>query len=265
MRVIFLGTGDAFCGAGRGNSSLLIETAGDVAASGAPPARQNRILLDCGATVPQALRRRGVMPSAIDLVLVTHLHGDHVAGLPFLDLSGRYEEPGRPPLRIVGPPGTARAIDELYARLYPEVAHRARPFALEVTEVAPGERFEREGVAIEALRARHMKEPWTALMLRISRGGKLLAATGDTGPDAPIEALADGADLLVCECTFPSPADGAPPDPKATHLSVADVRRLRPLLRARRVALTHLSAPSRAEAATLEGVTVADDGMEIAL
>jgi ribonuclease BN (tRNA processing enzyme) len=252
MRVHCLGTGDAFSGGGRGHSALLVE------GGGGP-----RILVDCGATVPLALRRRGLMPSALEHVLVTHLHGDHAAGLAFLVLSGVYEEPGRPPLEVVGPAGTARAIDELYARLYPDVALRPRPFRLLVREVAPGDALDLAGARVEVLLARHMKPPWVAHMYRVSRGGRTIALTGDTGPAAPLEALARGADLLVCECTLPAPPDGAPPAPTASHLSTADVAAARPRWEARRVLLTHLSAPSRAEAAALPGVEVADDGLEV--
>ncbi len=44
------------------------------------------LLVDCGATSLVALKAQGLNPDAVDAVAVTHLHGDHFGGLPFLIL-----------------------------------------------------------------------------------------------------------------------------------------------------------------------------------
>jgi len=67
-----LGTGDAFSSGGRGHTCWLIEDAAGLA------------LVDAGGTVLPALRWAQVDPRRIAVVHFTHLHGDHIAGWPFL-------------------------------------------------------------------------------------------------------------------------------------------------------------------------------------
>jgi ribonuclease BN (tRNA processing enzyme) len=100
-----------------------------------------------------------------------------------------------------------------------------------------------------------MKAPYVALGLRVESAGRTLAFSGDTGPHDGLAAIADGAELFVCECSL------ATPDPEGRHLSVEDVARLAPGWNAKRVVLVHLSAAARLAAAALPGVEVGDDGM----
>jgi ribonuclease BN (tRNA processing enzyme) len=251
LRVTFLGTGEAFFGGGRGHSALLVEEE-----TGRP------LLVDCGATVPLALKRRGLSPAtACDEILLTHLHGDHTAGLPFLLLAGVYEDRRSRPLTVIGPPLAARQIEALAATLYPDLTG-PRPFEVRYREVSPGGALEAGGRRFSALPAHHMKGEYTALSWRIEAGGKTIAVTGDTGAAAPLAELAAGADLLVCECTLPDHPPGAE---RPRHLSAAEVARLRPAWTARRVVLTHLSAEARERAQAIPGVEVAEDGLTIEL
>src|SRR4029453_3584883 len=70
--VLFLGTGDAFCNGGR------LHTAFHVAADG------YQALIDCGATTIAVMRHLRMDVPAIDAIVVSHLHGDHFGGIPFL-------------------------------------------------------------------------------------------------------------------------------------------------------------------------------------
>ena len=81
----FAGSGDAFGSGGRFQACIHLCPAG-------PPA-EGAVLLDCGATSLPALRRCGLDPGAIGAVLVSHLHGDHFGGLPFLTCSGTGNRP----------------------------------------------------------------------------------------------------------------------------------------------------------------------------
>jgi ribonuclease BN (tRNA processing enzyme) len=247
MRLTWLGSGDAFSGGGRGHSALLVDD------------ERGRLLVDCGATVPLALKRLGVKLDSIDAVAITHLHGDHVAGLPFLFLAGMYEERRTRPLPVLGPPLMARQVEAAFDLFYPDVRSR-RPFATEFHEVAPGGAAELCGRRFTALRAHHMGGEFAALMFRIESERKVLALSGDTGAAAPLAEVADEADLFVCECTYAAPIPGDK-DPK--HMSADDIARLRPRWTARRVVLTHLSADARVAARGIAGVEVADDGLVI--
>ena len=95
------------------------------------------MLLDCGATSLSALKRLGIDPGEIAAVFVSHLHGDHFGGLPFLILDGQFSRRTRP-LAVVGPPGTATRLADTMECLFPGSSTAPRRFAVEVTELAPG-------------------------------------------------------------------------------------------------------------------------------
>src|SRR2546426_4590548 len=105
VRVTVLGSGDAFGSGGRLHSAYLVETP------------RHTFLLDCGPTILQALKRNGRDPAAVDFVLLSHLHGDHFGGLPFLFMEYRFEEPRSRPLAVYGPPGTERRVRSLFGAL----------------------------------------------------------------------------------------------------------------------------------------------------
>ena len=245
MRVRFLGTGDAFSGGGRAQSAVLIEDQG------------GRWLLECGPTTPYRLKREGIDPSTIEMVAVSHLHGDHFGGLPFLLLGAREEEGRKSALHLVGPPTLKSRIKDLLLGLYPETNPDDWPFPLEHHALKPGQSLVVLGRTIRAFAAHHMTDG-TALCLRVESEGKVIAFSGDTGALAPLAEVAEDADLFICECTLEKPAE-------ARHLSVEDIARMRPGWSARRVMLTHLSTESRRAAQALSGVEVAEDGGRIDL
>src|SRR5438477_324384 len=67
------------------------------------------MLIDIGASSLVAMKRTGVDPSSIEWIALTHLHGDHFAGLPFLVLDGQFNRRTRP-LVIAGPAGVAARV-----------------------------------------------------------------------------------------------------------------------------------------------------------
>lgn len=77
-RARFLGSGDAFGSGGRFQACLMLSGAGE------------NVLLDCGATSLTAIKGSSVDPSSIGAVLISHFHGDHFGGLPFLILDGQF-------------------------------------------------------------------------------------------------------------------------------------------------------------------------------
>ena len=95
MRLTFLGSGDAFGSGGRFNTCFHLQRAS-----------HGNVLVDCGASSMVAIRKWGVDPNAISTVLVTHLHGDHFAGLPFFLLDAQLISRRTAPLLLAGPRGT---------------------------------------------------------------------------------------------------------------------------------------------------------------
>jgi ribonuclease BN (tRNA processing enzyme) len=247
-RVVALGSGDAFSSAGRGNTCWLVE-------DGAP-----LCTVDFGPTAMLALQRLGRDPQELRAVHFTHLHGDHIAGWPFLLVDAVYRAHRTGPLAVSGPPGTRDRLQALWAACYADAAAKELPFAIELRELAPGESAEICSRRVEALGAFHQRAPHVALSLRLHGPAGVLAFTGDTGPHPGLSALARGARLLCAECTDlrtpASPASGASPDypPEAgrRHLSWDDLRELLPGLGVRQIALGHLGSEARAAAASIE-------------
>jgi ribonuclease BN (tRNA processing enzyme) len=225
MRLTVVGSGDAFGSGGRNNTCFVIESRGATLA------------LDFGATSLVALKRLGIDPNAINAVALTHLHGDHYGGLPFLILDAASEAKRERPLEIVGPPGTQARVKAAMEAFFPGSSEREWRFPLTVTELPCG-------------------TPRTLTGMRVSDGEKLLAYSGDTGwTDALIE-IAAGADLFVCECYR---FTGSP----RSHMSFETIETHRRDFRATRIMLTHMSAAVLARLPELEaaGYLVAHDGL----
>ena len=221
ITVTFAGSGDAFGSGGRCQACVHVR------APGLPP-----VLLDCGATSLTALKRQGLDPGEVAAVFVTHLHGDHFGGLPFLVLDGQFS--GRTEaLTVAGPPGTGRRLAAAMEVMFPGSSTARRRFAVEVVELAPGETATVAGFGVTAWEVDHPSGA-PPLALRLDAAGRAIACTGDTAwTDALIEASA-GADLLIAEAYY---RDKAVP----YHLRLADLAAHRDRLTARRVILTHMS------------------------
>lgn len=245
VKVHFLGCGDAFASGGRMQTTFLVETPVDGGGV-------ERFLVDCGATGLVALKRAGRTTDDLSAVLVTHLHGDHFGGLPFLLIDAEHVARRRAPLTFAGPPGLAERLATLSEALYPGGGEL--PFPLELVEL-PEETAAAVGTAqVTALPADHPSGA-PAYMLRVETGGRTLAFTGDTGWSADLPRLADGADLMVCECSTWD-------RPLPNHLDYVTLAARRRELRCRRLILTHLGPEvlARAEAGELE-IETAHDGL----
>lgn len=137
--VTMVGTAASVPSAARGTAATLLARGGE------------RWLIDCGEGTQRQLLRSGQGLIDLDLILITHLHGDHYLGLPGMlktyGLRGRER-----PVRLVGPRGTA----QLMATLRPVVGRT--PFPLEIDEVDErrgGEVWAGDGASIEAYPTRH--------------------------------------------------------------------------------------------------------------
>src|ERR1017187_2758945 len=115
MRVRFVGSGDAFGSGGRGQTCIHLAAEGQV------------LLVDCGATSLVALKAQGLAPDAVGAVAVTHLHGDHFGGLPFLILDGQFSRRSAP-LLVAGPPGTRARLATAMEALFPGSSRADRRF-----------------------------------------------------------------------------------------------------------------------------------------
>ena len=154
----FAGSGDAFGSGGRLQACIHMEPNG--------PVEPAPVLLDCGATSLPALRGCGLDPGPVAAVFVSHLHGDHFGGLPFLILDAQFA--GRTaPLAVAGPPGTGQRLTEAMECMFPGSSRVRRRFAVEVTELRPG-----DPDAASARRA----APGRCAAPRVRRGGRRATA-----------------------------------------------------------------------------------------
>lgn len=254
MRVTVVGSSDAFNSLGRNHSSYLVE--GD----GVGP-----LMVDFGGTSLAALRRLGRSPLDLAGVAITHLHGDHVGGFAFLVIDGMFNEVRRTPLPVVGPVLTAERLDRVVRTAYGAILDHHRPLEMPITELMPGQSAEIAGVLVEAFAADHMDPPDVPLCLRLSAGGKSVAFSGDTRPCEGLFAAAEGADLLIAECTALAP-------PCGRHCSWEDWRAMLATggprrIGAKRIVLTHLGRDVRGKVDALRAefpdvdLAFAEDGM----
>ena len=221
LTVRFLGSGDALGSGGRFQTCISVQC------------EAAHVLLDCGASSLIAMKRLGVDPGAVDAVVVTHLHGDHFGGIPFLVLDGQFSRRVRP-LLVAGPPGVRQRVVQAMEALFPGSSGTERRFALGFVELAERTATDVAGLQVTGYPVVHASGA-PAYAVRLTAMGKVVAYSGDTAwTDALIE-VAQGADLFICEAYY---FEKAIP----YHLSYATLRAHRAELECRRLVLTHMNA-----------------------
>lgn len=230
LDLLFLGTAGSAPTAARGTSATLLRRGGD------------RLLVDCGEGTQRQLLRSDTGLVDLEDVFLTHLHADHVLGLP--GMLKTFALRGRDlPMRVHGPRGTRALLTTLGV----VIGRLTYPF--EVVELGDGSAVERDGYRIDAFRVRHGAEalgyalredgrpgrfdaeaadalgvpdgPARGALQRgqavtlddgrvvapeevvgAPRRGRTVVLAGDTAPAASVVEAATGADVLVHEATF---------------------------------------------------------------
>jgi ribonuclease BN (tRNA processing enzyme) len=243
VTVTLLGTGDAFASFGRSQSGYLIDAPG------------GRILMEAGPGLLAALKGNGVPTDSFDLLLVSHLHGDHFAGLPFLILDYMWETPRKKLLTIAGPPMLEQRTWTLMRTMFPHYELGKIQHKLKFVVLEPGSSTRLGKYKVSAIRSPHTK-PEISLSLRIDGGGKSIVFSGDSGWNDELVALSAGADLFICECTYYESAH------LKFHLNYPLLAANRDKFKVRRMVLTHLGREvlSREDEIALE---MGYDGMKI--
>lgn len=246
------------------------------------------VLFDCGEGTQVSLRALGWGIKALDLILVSHLHADHVGGLPGLLLTqgnaGRTE-----PVEVLGPPGLTRTVAAL------RTIARYLPFEVRCREVEEPSTFELDGLrgathpadhsvpcvayrldvprrpAFDPERAQRLRLPvelWGVLqrgtpvewdgravlpdeVLGPPRRGIAVGLIGDTRPTSTLVEFVRGCDLLVSEAMYGDPGDQARAEERK-HMTFAEAAALARDADVGRLVLTHFS-PSMTDPSTYAG------------
>jgi ribonuclease BN (tRNA processing enzyme) len=245
MRLTTAGSGDAFGSGGRLNTCFWLETA------------KGTLLVDCGASALPALKGCKLDPNKIDAVVLSHLHGDHFGGLPFLLLDAQFLSRREKPLLIAGPPGTRARLDALLEAFFPKSTGSKWRFPWRVEEIAVGVPSDVLGHSLVTAEVIHQSgAPSTAL--RLSDGEKTFAYSGDTEWTDALLPIAREANLFVCECYGYA-------DKITGHMSWDMLQAKLPALRAKRVMATHMNPTvlAKLDEVTAAGVLVAADGLTL--
>jgi ribonuclease Z len=197
LKVTLLGTGNPRPSIDRFGPSILVE------------AGKETLLFDCGRGATIRLSQAGMPFSSVTALFLTHLHSDHVVGVPDLWLTGWIM--GRNvPLQVWGPAGTTDMLKHLEEAFAFDVHVRrdvdeqlsAQGAVLTGKDIDEGVVYESNGVKVTAFRVDHgLVKP--ALGYRIDYQGHSVVLSGDTRPSDNLVKFAHGTDVLVHEVFDP--------------------------------------------------------------
>lgn len=239
-KLIVLGSGDAFGSGGR-NFSAFVLTDG-----------KRHVLLDCGPSTLPAFKAAGLDPAKVEAILISHCHGDHFGGLPSFFIEYQFLSQRAFPIVLIGPEGIEQRCKDLLQATYPDVLqiHTWR-FGVKYMGLAPGQDLMEGRLRVEAFGMEHGRIPSRGY--RIGWGGVVVGYTGDTRWNREILNLAEGCDLLLCECFFFE-------QDHHSHVRYRDILEHRGELRARRIMLFH-PGPEMIQRMGEVKMEVAEDGM----
>lgn len=178
----FIGTGNAFAPGGLCWNGFLAS---------------NRYLFEAPPQALMSLNKLGVDANELEAVILSHHHGDHFLGLPFLILNWKYM--GRTkPVRIVGPPGTKQLTEDISNRVYPGLFEFG--FEIEWVTAKPGRLLTVGDLELEPVTAKHDTRLELNLGYAARLNGRRFAYTGDSALCDGMLDLARHAEVLVSEC-----------------------------------------------------------------
>ncbi|MDP3083933.1 MAG: MBL fold metallo-hydrolase [Rubrivivax sp.] len=204
FRVTLLGTGSPAPIMKRFGPGVLVQAGG------------KNLLIDAGRGVTQRPLQCGVTLGKVDALFVTHLHSDHVVGIPDLWLTGWLEASyaqRKGPFVAYGPTGTQGLMDGLVKAYDWDVKARIadqglkpEAIAAQVTEIQPGVVYDQGGIKVTAIEVDHGEKLTPAFGYRIDHGGRSVTISGDTRLSENLIDKAAGTDLLIHQVAAASEA-----------------------------------------------------------
>ena len=243
MKLTVLGCGDAFGSGGRLQTCYHVETAA------------TRFLIDCGATTLIGFSRFGLDANAVETIFISHLHGDHFAGLVWWLIHAPHVAKRTAPLTIVGPQGVRARFEAAAEALFPGSTGVPRRYDLRFLELAREKPLDVGSVRVTPFEVAHPSgaPPYA---LRFEAEGKVLSFTGDSEWTESLVPAGYRADLYIMECFQ---FDGVP----RFHMSWQAIERHLDRIAARRVMLTHMAEPMLARRHEVKDprIVLAEDGL----
>ena len=201
LHVLLCGTGSPLPDPSRAESCTLVV------------AGRTLLLVDAGDGAARNLGRWGVPLGRLQAVLVTHLHSDHVEGLPGIALQRWVGGAAQTPLPLLGPPGVEQLAAGFSMALTADngwrTAHHGPAIAppagagMSGRAMAPGVVWNRDGVVVTAFLVNHTPVA-PAYGYRVDYKGRSVVISGDTAASPAVVAAAKGADVLVHEALQPN-------------------------------------------------------------
>jgi ribonuclease Z len=195
FRVTLLGTGSPQPVMDRFGPGVLVQAGGQT------------LLFDCGRGITQRLIQLGVRLGAANTLFLTHLHSDHIVGIPDLWLTGWLEPTWgqrKGAFQVFGPAGTRNMMENLEKAyewdIRTRIADQKLPkenVAVSVTEIKEGVVYEHDGVKVTAFEVDHGDLIKPAFGYRVDYGGRSTVVSGDTRFNENVIRNATGTDLLI--------------------------------------------------------------------
>jgi ribonuclease BN (tRNA processing enzyme) len=242
MQLQFVGCGDALGSGGRYNTCFHV-TGSHV-----------NFLIDCGASSLPALKRLAIARDDIDLILITHFHGDHFGGLPFLLLDAQFTRRTRP-LVIAGPEGIETRLTQVMEALFENSSKTQQRFDLRVVALKPGETRAFGAVDVTPHPVVHGESGGPFLAYRVEAENRVIAYSADTEWTETLIPLGRNADLFIAEAYYYDKV-------VKNHLSLKTLEAHLAEIRPKRLVLTHMSDDMLARLDMLDYIA-ASDGLVI--
>ncbi|MBI2765139.1 MAG: MBL fold metallo-hydrolase [Chloroflexi bacterium] len=183
LRFTFIGSGNAFSPGGLCCNGFVLD---------------DRILLEAPPQALSSLNTVGIDANELDAVVLSHHHGDHFLGLPFLLLHWKWKGRTRP-VRIVGPKNTEALSKDIAEKVFPGVLE-CISYDIEWVEAEPGTLCRVDGLEIEPHAVIHDDQLSATLGYAFRYHGRRFGYTGDTRMCDAVLDIARGSELLISEC-----------------------------------------------------------------
>ncbi|RPI05165.1 MAG: MBL fold metallo-hydrolase [Ignavibacteriae bacterium] len=193
IKVTLLGTGTPKLSFERFGPSTLVE------------AGTEKLLFDCGRGSTLRMQQLGLRPRDVTSMFLTHLHSDHIVGIPDQWLTG-WQGERTEPFRIWGPTGTKEMMHNLEKAYQVDIHFRidygnrdSKGGTVLAEDITEGVVYEKDGVKVTAFLVDHGPVVKPALGYRIDYQGRSVAISGDTRFCENLIKFSKGVDLLVHE------------------------------------------------------------------